>query len=198
MNQPISSVTFILSAVIGLASCDSKSDKEKNAAAVAEAERNASENIAEARREGRENVAQAKQTAAADAAEDARDARAAEQADERDVVHAKGDSESREETEQRFEAYNSETREAFAARGEERIKRIEGDLVALEKRKLTSEAKGDAKDVREALREARKNLAELRAGNDKLFDEGQMGIAMAINKAQRKLDNLRKHTVAVN
>jgi hypothetical protein len=94
---------------------------------------------------------------------------------------------------ERFEAIRDETKVAFTQRADEAISRIETDIQALESRaagnKDAAEGIGDAK---EAILEAREDLNEIRTGSDEVFDDGKMGVAVAINKAQREVEDIRE------
>ena len=93
----------------------------------------------------------------------------------------------------RFKAYQSETKEEFAARASATIAAIETELVAVRTKKPDADA---LVDVEEQLAEARKDLDEVVHGTPKVVDDGKLGVMVAINSAQRKLDRIKDDTAA--
>jgi chromosome segregation ATPase len=122
--------------------------------------------------------------------------------EQRDVREARGEVE---ETERggdgkmpRFDAIKNETNLAFAQRAESRLALIAADIEVLEEQaKLASSDRREEMDkelakAREAYDEALKDLDEVRDRTGTFVDDGRLGVAMAINRAQRKLENVRE------
>ena len=94
---------------------------------------------------------------------------------------------------ERFEALKNESHTAFASRADAAIGKLQADLDAARKRAGTSATKDmteNLTDADEALKEARKDLDEVRNKTGNVIDDGRIGVATAINKAQRELDDL--------
>lgn len=90
----------------------------------------------------------------------------------------------------RFEALKNESHTAFATRADAAIAKAQADLDKAQKRAGTTAPKDLTKDLNDAdaaLKEARKDLDELRNKTGNVIDDGRLGVATAINKAQREL-----------
>jgi hypothetical protein len=91
----------------------------------------------------------------------------------------------------RFEAYKDETKAEFQTRAQ-------GRIAALEKELKSVEGKADAKgtevlaEARTSLDEAKKDLKEVVSGTEDVFDDGKAGVAVAINKARRKVERVKE------
>jgi hypothetical protein len=91
---------------------------------------------------------------------------------------------------ERFEALKNESHTTFATRADGAIAKLQADLDAARSRAGTSAPKDlaeDLTDADEALKEARKDLDEVRNKTGNVIDDGRIGVATAINKAQREL-----------
>lgn len=96
-------------------------------------------------------------------------------------------------TYERFESIDDETKEAFASRANTALSKLEKDIASLERKAVTNEdAYEDLADAKQALKEARTDLSEVQAGDASFFDDGKLGVTLAINKAQRELKNVRE------
>ena len=84
----------------------------------------------------------------------------------------------------RFEALKDESDSEFVARANARISAIEEDLNDVDA------SADDRKDVDEQLAEARGDLKEFKG--DKFADDGKLGVTVALNSAERKLERLAK------
>jgi hypothetical protein len=87
----------------------------------------------------------------------------------------------------RFGALKDETDRAFVVRAKERIDTIQRELTALAP---AEQDRDEIKDVKDKLAEARKDLDEFQ-DDDLLVDDGKIGVTVAINAAERQLDDLR-------
>jgi colicin import membrane protein len=98
----------------------------------------------------------------------------------------------------RFEAIKNETNVAFAQRADARLALLAAEIEVLtEQAKLGASDKREAMDkeltkAREAFAEAQKDLEEVRERTGTFIDDGRLGVAMAINRAERKLENVRE------
>ncbi len=92
---------------------------------------------------------------------------------------------------ERFEILKNESESAFATRADAAIARLQTDLDAATQRAKGAAATKDLTDAvdesSKALAEARTDLVELRGKTGKMFDDGRVGVGVAINKAQREL-----------
>ncbi len=114
---------------------------------------------------------------------------AAKEMDDKPGVDMKTGGKSRYE---RFEALKNESHTTFATRADGAIAKLQADLDAARSRAGTSAPKDlgeDLADAAEALKEARKDLDEVRNKTGNVIDDGRIGVATAINKAQRELDD---------
>jgi len=122
-----------------------------------------------------------------DSRNDARDDKKIVRTRERRVDTDKNDKQQYE----RFEAYKDETKDQFVRRASSSLANVEDDL-----RKLTREvdARDEAEQVAHAMEsvmEAHRDIAEVQAGG-KTFDDGKLGVTVAINQAQRNVSDLRR------
>lgn len=114
---------------------------------------------------------------------------AAKEMDDKPGLDMKPDGKGRYE---RFEALKNESHTTFATRADGVIAKLQADLDAARSRAGTGAAKDlaeDLADADEALKEARKDLDEVRNKTGNVIDDGRIGVATAINKAQRELDD---------
>ena len=92
---------------------------------------------------------------------------------------------------ERFEILKNESEAAFASRADAAIARLQTDLDSATQRSKGASATKDLTEAvdesSKALAEARTDLVELRGKTGKLFDDGRVGVGVAINKAQREL-----------
>lgn len=147
----------------------------------------ANEKLAEKQKEAYEDVKEAERDEAEEARDDADD-------DNEGSVVAEGNAKPEKDVDavkDRFEAYKGETKSQFETRAHARIAALEGEIKTIEGK--TSDAKdGDTlSDARNSLAEAKKDLDEVVHGTDKVFDDGKAGVAVAINKARRKVERVR-------
>lgn len=101
---------------------------------------------------------------------------------------------------ERFDIIKNETEMAFAARADTAIARLQTDLDAAKKRtqaSTTTDLGDNLADATEALDEAKEDLAELRGKTGKIFDDGRIGVGVAINRAQRQLSNAYEEMAAL-
>lgn len=91
---------------------------------------------------------------------------------------------------ERFAAYEKESVATFAARADTAITALQADLEAA-RSKVEGEPKGEVKmdleRAENALKEARKDLVEVRTNSGATIDDGRLGVAVNINEAQRRL-----------
>lgn len=143
---------------------------------------NAREDLAEAEKKFGEKVGDAQKEIADEAKEGAKEIGDADQDASEKLMEAKYE---------RFEILKNESETAFASRADATIARLQTDLDVATQRSQAAGATKDmqdaTKEAKEALDEARKDLTELRAKSGKLFDDGRVGVGLAINKAQREL-----------
>lgn len=143
---------------------------------------NAREDLAEAEKKFGEKVGDAQKEIADEAKEGAKEISDADQDANEKRMEAKYE---------RFEILKNESETAFASRADAAIARLQTDLDVATQRSQAAGATKDmqdaTKEAKEALDEARKDLTELRGKTGKLFDDGRIGVGLAINKAQREL-----------
>ena len=100
----------------------------------------------------------------------------------------------------RFEILKNESESAFATRAEEAMDRLQPDVdnALLDARTpgASQKVKDAADKAKASLDEARKDLTELRSKTGKLFDDGRLGVGLAINKTQRELDTVHEEMAA--
>jgi hypothetical protein len=126
---------------------------------------------------------------------DAQEARAELAEEEADQAVARGEEPGKMP---RFEALKNETNLAFAQRADARLLLLSAEIEVLaEQCKLAAQAKRSEVEkelgkAREAYAEASKDLAEVRNRTGTFIDDGRLGVAMAINRAERKLQNVRE------
>lgn len=181
-SMKLCGVCALLIAVVG---CDKSPGEEKA---------EANKEIAQAQEKAREAEVDARDEPAGEAAREVAEANkdmAEKTAQEmKEVANAENDDAGEYE---RFEALKDETKTAFSQRAEAALTKVETDLKAIESQALAKDdTKDDVNDAKEALAEARKDLQEVTGTNDKAFDDGKVGVAMAINKAQREVADLRE------
>ncbi len=164
----------LLSTGLLLAACDDKSPEKK----VAEAREDYREDVKDAKKiddpqERAEELAEAKQELNEERAEAYED----KDLDDADDMQAAGSDRGR------FAALKDETDAAFVARAKTRIEAIDKEFEALD---AASRDKDEVKDVQEKISKARKDLSEF----DGELGDGKLGVTVAINSAERQLDDL--------
>lgn len=91
---------------------------------------------------------------------------------------------------ERFDIIENEGEPAFATRANAALARLDADLATATGKagKASDEKLNKAlADAKNSLAEAKKDLAELRGKTGKVFDDGRIGVGVAINDAQRAL-----------
>ena len=99
-----------------------------------------------------------------------------------------------------FAVLKDESQAAFAARADGPIAVLQADLDGAQKRSKTVTNEALHKNLTEAsdaLTEAKKDLAELRSKTGKFFDDGRVGVGLAINKAQREMNDAHEGMAAL-
>jgi cytochrome c556 len=90
----------------------------------------------------------------------------------------------------RFEAYKDETKAEFQTRAQGRIAALEKELKSVEGT-VDADAHKVLDEAKTSLAEAKKDLNEVVSGTEEVFDDGKAGVAVAINKARRKLERVK-------
>lgn len=90
----------------------------------------------------------------------------------------------------RFEAYKDETKAEFQTRAQGRIAALEKELKSVEGT-VDADAHKVLDDAKTSLAEAKKDLNEVVSGTEEVFDDGKAGVAVAINKARRKVERVK-------
>lgn len=93
----------------------------------------------------------------------------------------------------RFEAYKDETKDQFKMRASARINALEQEIKSIEGT-VSEDATDEIADARSSLEEARKDLGEVVGGTEEVFDDGKAGVAVAINRARRKVERIKDET----
>lgn len=93
----------------------------------------------------------------------------------------------------RFRAYEGETKQDFESRAEAQIAAIEAEVRSLSLRQLDRDQTDTLADARTQLREARDDLDDVVDGSTSVFDDGKLGVAVAINAARRKVDRVKSN-----
>jgi cytochrome c556 len=91
----------------------------------------------------------------------------------------------------RFEAYKDETKAEFQTRAQARIQALEQELKSVEG-SAPADRDDDLAAARTSLDEAKKDLNEVVSGTEEVFDDGKAGVAVAINKARRKVERVKE------
>lgn len=145
----------------------------------------ANEKLAEKQKEAYEDVKEAEEEAAEDDVED----------DNEGSVVAEGNAKPEKDVnavKDRFEAYKGETKSQFETRAQARIAALEGEIKTIAgHHTVDSKDQDQLSDARNSLAEAKKDLDEVVHGTDKVFDDGKAGVAVAINKARRKVERVK-------
>ena len=90
----------------------------------------------------------------------------------------------------RFEAYKDETKQEFQTRASARINALEQEIRSMEGR-VEADDTDEVAAARTSLDEARKDLDEVVGGTEEVFDDGKAGVAVAINRARRKVERIK-------
>lgn len=189
-DEPImyKSMCLLTTMAIAMPACQMSPKAQKAEARVdlAEARKEHSQALRDA---ARENDARERREALNEADKELAEARGETQREineaERDAKYGK-----------RFQLRDRETKENFYDRAMEHVERIESQLAAIENRTQAERHADDVEDVREHLKEARKDLQEIQSGDHGIFDDGKVGVRMAINEAARELEELANDTRA--
>ncbi len=169
----------LLSTGLLLGACDDKSPEKQ---------------VAEAKEEYREDVKDAKKIddpedraeAMDDAKEELNEERAEAYEDEAHKDGVDGDADAAAGDDRgRFAALKDETDAAFVARAKSRIEAIDKEFEGLD---ATNRSTDEIKDVEKKLADARKELSDF--DGDKIIGDGKLSITVAINSAERQLDDL--------
>ena len=181
----LATLCAVLLAIPGCQSPAEKTAEERSEARkeISEAGKDAQKKVDEATKEYGEKLGEAEKTIADEVKEGAKEIGDAE----KPVTGPKMGTENRYE---RFEALKNESNIAFATRADAAIARLQGDLDKARSRLgkgTNKDVSDDLADVDAALKEARKDLEQVRDKTGGVIDDGRLGVATAINKAERNL-----------